>query len=46
MERARSHDNPYDPQAFDHPLTYHLIDGDYDLFGDGQLVLSTAIRCG
>jgi N-acyl homoserine lactone hydrolase len=46
MTRARSHDNPYDPQDFDHPLTYHLIGGDYDLFGDGQLVLSTAIRCG
>jgi len=42
MERARSPDNPYDPQDFDHPLTYHLIDGDYDLFGDGHLVLSTS----
>jgi N-acyl homoserine lactone hydrolase len=39
MERARSHDNPYNPQDFDHPLTYQLIDDDYDLFGDGQLVL-------
>jgi N-acyl homoserine lactone hydrolase len=39
MARARGPDNPYDPQDFDHPLTYHLIDGDYDIFGDGQLVL-------
>jgi glyoxylase-like metal-dependent hydrolase (beta-lactamase superfamily II) len=39
MARARSPDNPYDPQDFDHPLTYQLIDGDYDIFGDGQLVL-------
>jgi N-acyl homoserine lactone hydrolase len=46
MARARGPDNPYDSQDVDHPLTSHLIDGDYDLFGDGQLVLSTAIRCG
>jgi N-acyl homoserine lactone hydrolase len=39
MARARSPDNPYNPQDFDHPLNYHLIDGDYDLFGDGTLVL-------
>jgi N-acyl homoserine lactone hydrolase len=39
MERARSHDNPYDPHDFDHPLHYQLVDGDYDLFGDGTLVL-------
>jgi glyoxylase-like metal-dependent hydrolase (beta-lactamase superfamily II) len=46
MARARGPDNPYDPQDCDHPLSSHLIDGDYDLFGNGQLVLSTAIRCG
>jgi N-acyl homoserine lactone hydrolase len=39
MERARSPENPYSPETFDHPLTYQLVDGDYDLFGDGQLVL-------
>jgi N-acyl homoserine lactone hydrolase len=39
MARASSSDNPYDPQDFDHPLTYQLVDGDYDVFGDGQLVL-------
>jgi glyoxylase-like metal-dependent hydrolase (beta-lactamase superfamily II) len=39
MERARSHDNPYDPQDFDHPLAYQLVDGDDDIFGDGTLVL-------
>jgi N-acyl homoserine lactone hydrolase len=46
IERARSHDNPVDPQDFDHPLDCQLVDGDNDLFGDGQLVLSTTIRCG
>jgi Metallo-beta-lactamase superfamily len=25
MARARGPDNPYDPQDFDHPLTYHLM---------------------
>jgi N-acyl homoserine lactone hydrolase len=39
MARARGPDNPYELHDFDHPLTYQLIDGDYDLFGDGQLVL-------
>jgi N-acyl homoserine lactone hydrolase len=46
MARVRGPDNLFDLQDFDHPLTYQLIDGDYDVFGDGQLVLSTAIRCG
>jgi N-acyl homoserine lactone hydrolase len=45
MTQARGPDNPYEPQDFDHLLTYQLLDGDYDVFGDGQLVLSTAIRC-
>jgi glyoxylase-like metal-dependent hydrolase (beta-lactamase superfamily II) len=31
--------NPYNPEDFAHPLTYHLVDGEYDIFGDGQLVL-------
>jgi N-acyl homoserine lactone hydrolase len=39
MERARDPDNPYEPQDFDHPLNYQLVDGDYDIFGDGTLVL-------
>jgi hypothetical protein len=39
MARARGPDNPYKSRDFDHPLTYQLIDGDYDIFGDGQLVL-------
>jgi N-acyl homoserine lactone hydrolase len=39
MARARGPDNPYDPQDFDHPLNYQHIDGDYDIFGDGTLVL-------
>jgi hypothetical protein len=42
MARARGPD----PQDFDPPLTSHLIDGDDALFGEGQLVLRTAIRCG
>jgi glyoxylase-like metal-dependent hydrolase (beta-lactamase superfamily II) len=31
----------YTPSAldFDHPLDYHLVDGEHDLFGDGQVVL-------
>ncbi len=31
----------YTPSAidFDHPLDYQLVDGEHDLFGDGQLVL-------
>jgi glyoxylase-like metal-dependent hydrolase (beta-lactamase superfamily II) len=24
---------------FDHPLSYHLVDGEHDVFGDGILVL-------
>jgi glyoxylase-like metal-dependent hydrolase (beta-lactamase superfamily II) len=39
MERARDPDNPYEPQDFDHPLNYQLVDGDYDIFGGGTLVL-------
>jgi len=46
MERAHGPDNPDDSQDVDHPLTSHLIEGADDLCGDGQLVLSTAIRCG
>jgi N-acyl homoserine lactone hydrolase len=46
MARARSPDNPHDPQDVDPPLTSHRSDGDFDLFGGGQLVLSPAIRCG
>jgi N-acyl homoserine lactone hydrolase len=38
MERARGPDHPYDPQDFDHPLDYQLVDGDHDIFGDGMLV--------
>jgi N-acyl homoserine lactone hydrolase len=38
MERARDPDNPYEPQDFDHPLNYQLVDGDYDIFGDSTLV--------
>jgi len=31
----------YNPSAidFDHPLDYQLVDGEHDLFGDGQVVL-------
>jgi len=31
----------YTPSAidFDHPLDYQLVDGEHDLFGDGQVVL-------
>jgi N-acyl homoserine lactone hydrolase len=39
MERARGLDNPYNPQDFDHPLAYQLVDGEHDVFGDGQVVL-------
>jgi N-acyl homoserine lactone hydrolase len=41
MARAGGPDNPYDPQEVDHPLDYHLVDGDHDIFGDGTLVLIT-----
>jgi hypothetical protein len=41
VARARGPDNPYDPQEVDHPLDYHLVDGDHDIFGDGTLVLIT-----
>ena len=27
------------PADFDHPLDYHLVDGEHDLFGDGQVIL-------
>src|SRR6266436_1022915 len=27
------------PIDFDHPLDYHLVDGEHDVFGDGRLVL-------
>jgi glyoxylase-like metal-dependent hydrolase (beta-lactamase superfamily II) len=27
------------PRDFDLPLDYRLVDGDYDVFGDGQVVL-------
>jgi N-acyl homoserine lactone hydrolase len=39
MARARGPDHPYEPQDVDHPLDYQLVDGEYDIFGDGQLVL-------
>lgn len=39
MERARSPENPYNPMDFGHPLTYQLVDADYDIVGDGTLVL-------
>jgi N-acyl homoserine lactone hydrolase len=39
MERARARDSPYNPQDFDHPLYYQQVDGEYDLFGDGTLML-------
>ena len=31
----------YNPSTldFDHPLYYHAVDGDYDVFGDGKVVL-------
>jgi glyoxylase-like metal-dependent hydrolase (beta-lactamase superfamily II) len=31
----------YNPSAidFDHPLDYRLVDGEHDVFGDGQVVL-------
>jgi glyoxylase-like metal-dependent hydrolase (beta-lactamase superfamily II) len=31
----------YNPSAidFDHPLDYQLVDGEHDVFGDGQVVL-------
>ena len=39
MERARGSDTPYDPRDFDHPLDYQLVEGEYDVFGDGQMIL-------
>jgi glyoxylase-like metal-dependent hydrolase (beta-lactamase superfamily II) len=39
MERARGPDNRHDPQDVDHAHHYQRIDGEYDVFGDGQLVL-------
>ncbi len=29
----------FDPKDYDHPLTYHPVDGEMDIFGDGTLVL-------
>lgn len=31
----------YSPSVldFDHPLTYHLVDGEHDVFGDGKVLL-------
>jgi N-acyl homoserine lactone hydrolase len=40
MARARGPENPYEPRDFDHPLHYQLVDGNYDIFGDGTLVLT------
>jgi N-acyl homoserine lactone hydrolase len=32
-------------QDFDHSLDYRLVDGEYDVFGDGQMVLRLHRRC-
>ena len=43
MEAARHHGGvpgySPNPRDFDLPLDYRLVDGDYDVFGDGQVVL-------
>ena len=39
MEMARSPDSRYNPAYWDHPFDYRLVDGEHDLFGDGDLVL-------
>jgi glyoxylase-like metal-dependent hydrolase (beta-lactamase superfamily II) len=39
MEMARSPSSRYNPAYWDHPFDYRLVDGEHDLFGDGELVL-------
>ena len=39
MEMARSPSSRYNRADWDHPFDYRLIDGEHDLFGDGELVL-------
>jgi glyoxylase-like metal-dependent hydrolase (beta-lactamase superfamily II) len=39
MGVARAPQSPYNPLDWDHKLDYQLIDGEYDVFSDGTLVL-------
>jgi glyoxylase-like metal-dependent hydrolase (beta-lactamase superfamily II) len=39
MDLARAPASPYNRTLWDHALDYLLVDGEHDIFGDGELVL-------
>lgn len=39
LESARAEPKRYNPKDWDHSLEYRAVDGEYDVFGDGSVVL-------